>query len=214
MLTSLLFPRVARFALLYTNRAGQRRIRVHNLALPVVDNETEMFRYADVQATLNVLVKRAVSTIQKHGLVPVRNEVLNSTVNMLHMYRTYCTKTTSPAQLILPESLKLLPIYLSALFKCPVLRMNSGGQLDDLLRTDERVAEFAKWRCVGLPACDACLPQLSPCAHGGARVWADTGAWRWCTRARRCIRACFRCMTCPRRLAPTLSSGLTARREL
>lgn len=149
------------FALLYTNRAGQRRIRVHNLALPVVDNETEMFRYADVQATLNVLVKRAVSTIQKHGLVPVRNEVLNSTVNMLHMYRTYCTKTTSPAQLILPESLKLLPIYLSALFKCPVLRMNSGGQLDDLLRTDERVAEFAKWRGLAVVyTCPTVYPRM------------------------------------------------------
>lgn len=36
-------------------------------------------------------------------------------------YRQHCASQSSTAQLILPEALKLLPLYALALLKCPAL---------------------------------------------------------------------------------------------
>ena len=75
-------------------------------------------------------------------------------IEMLHSYRKHCAASSSPGQLILPESLKLLPVYLSALYKTPMFAVNRasgggagaggrGGGADPLLvRADARVASM------------------------------------------------------------------------
>jgi len=40
---------------------------------------------------------------------------------MLACYRKNCAQSTTAGQLILPETLKLLPIYATALIKCDAL---------------------------------------------------------------------------------------------
>ncbi|KAJ1480490.1 hypothetical protein T484DRAFT_1810588, partial [Baffinella frigidus] len=47
-------------ALLYTTSDGERRIRVHNLNLPVTQNMAELYATMDVPCTINSLIKTAV----------------------------------------------------------------------------------------------------------------------------------------------------------
>ena len=48
-------------------------------------------------------------------------------IEMLQSYRKHCAPAgSSSGQLILPESLKLLPVYLSALFKTPAFVANKA----------------------------------------------------------------------------------------
>lgn len=65
---------------------------------------------------------------------------INVVVNILHCYRVNCASTTSYGQLILPESLKLLPLYLSCIFKQGAFR-----RWNTLCRVDQRFAEMLRF---------------------------------------------------------------------
>ncbi|KAJ1930728.1 COPII coat Sec23p-Sfb3p heterodimer component [Tieghemiomyces parasiticus] len=109
-------------ALLYTTAAGQRRIRVHNLAVPVTGLIGNMFRNAEMDTSVNLLAKMAVSETLAFPLRTVRDKLSDKCVRVLTAYRRHCAAGSSPGQLILPEAYKLLPLYVLAMTKTNALR--------------------------------------------------------------------------------------------
>ncbi|KAF6143798.1 hypothetical protein GIB67_016719 [Kingdonia uniflora] len=71
----------------------------------------------------------AANEIPTTPLVQVRDQITNLCINILHSYRKFCATVSSSGQLILPEALKLLPLYNLALIKSMGLR--TDGRLDD-----------------------------------------------------------------------------------
>ncbi|GAB2298232.1 Protein transport protein Sec24C [Dionaea muscipula] len=116
-------------ALLYTTIYGQRRIRVITLSLPCTNTLTNLFRSADLDTQFACFLKQAAIEIPTTPLLQVREQVTNHCVNILHSYRKFCATVTSTGQLILPEALKLLPLYTLALIKSTGLR--TDGRIDD-----------------------------------------------------------------------------------
>ncbi|KAK1280737.1 Protein transport protein Sec24-like [Acorus gramineus] len=116
-------------ALLYTTVSGQRRIRVTTLSLPCTSNLSNLFRAADLDTQFACFLKQAANEIPTTHLDLIRDQVMNLCVNILHAYRKFCATVSSPGQLILPEALKLLPLYTLALIKSVGLR--TDGRLDD-----------------------------------------------------------------------------------
>lgn len=53
----------------------------------------------------------AAVEIPSTPLSQIREQVTNVCVNILHSYRKFCATVSSSGQLILPEALKLLPLY-------------------------------------------------------------------------------------------------------
>jgi hypothetical protein len=53
-------------------------------------------------------------------LVSVRESVTRQCVDALYQYRLTCASSSPPGQLILPESLKLMPLYTLAFLKSDV----------------------------------------------------------------------------------------------
>jgi len=117
-------------ACLYTNRVGQRLIRVHTLQLPATTSLSNVFRYTEVDSVTITLLKEAAA-----GALSCREsfkeKLTNSCVDMLHAYRVNCASMTSSGQLILPESLKLLPLYIGAIRKMAAFRTGSDARLDE-----------------------------------------------------------------------------------
>lgn len=55
----------------------------------------------------------AANEIPSAPLAQVRDLATNTCINILYSYRKFCaTNATSSGQLILPEALKLLPLYI------------------------------------------------------------------------------------------------------
>lgn len=54
----------------------------------------------------------------------VRDELLNTTAHILSTYREKCSDSAPTGQLILPECLKLLPVYINCIMKNDAL---NGG---------------------------------------------------------------------------------------
>jgi len=140
-------------ALLYTSSAGERRIRVHTMVIPVTQSVTEMVESLDVNCAMNILSKQAVDIAQKTGMDNARSRVHQTTVEILkfamsgggianqqmyggmnQQYRgQYQQQQAAPAaDTPLPASLLLLPLYSMSLQKCLVIR--GGGDV----RVDER----------------------------------------------------------------------------
>ncbi|KAK7280562.1 hypothetical protein RJT34_25626 [Clitoria ternatea] len=116
-------------ALLYTTVYGQRRIRVVTLSLPVTSMLSNLFRAADLDTQFCCFLKQAATEVPSKPLPLVREQVTNLCINALFSYRKFCATVSSSGQLILPEALKLLPLYTLALTKSTGLR--TEGKIDE-----------------------------------------------------------------------------------
>lgn len=64
----------------------------------------------------------AITLAASKTLRQVREQLTDACVKSLLAYRKHCASSTSPAQLILPESFKLFPLYALALIKTKALK--------------------------------------------------------------------------------------------
>lgn len=109
-------------AILYTTAEGERRVRTHNIAIPVTSSLGNVFRYADMDTTVNFMSKEATSQLLTKPLREVRDHLTEKCVKILLSYRRNCASTTAKGQLILPEAYKLFPLYALAMIKSKALR--------------------------------------------------------------------------------------------
>ncbi|XP_044284520.1 protein transport protein Sec24B isoform X2 [Varanus komodoensis] len=117
-------------ALLYTSSKGERRIRVHTLCLPVVTSLTDVYAGADVQAIICLLANMAVDRSISSSLSDARDALVNAVVDSLSAYMTAASNHQQSA-LIAPNSLRLFPLYVLALFKQKAFRTGTSTRLDD-----------------------------------------------------------------------------------
>lgn len=123
-------------ALLYTASCGERRIRVHTAAAPVVSDLGEMYRQADIGAIFSLFCRLAIEKTLSQKLEDARNSVQQRIVKALREYRNlHAVQHRLGGRMIYPESLKFLPLYGLALCKSTPLR---GGYAD--VQLDERCA--------------------------------------------------------------------------
>ncbi|KAL2917952.1 COPII coat Sec23p-Sfb3p heterodimer component [Polyrhizophydium stewartii] len=131
-------------ALLYTTAEGQRRVRVHNLSLPATSQLVNVFRYAEMDTSINFFAKAAIQQAVLTPLKNVREQISARCVKILASYRSNISTQTSPGQLILPESYKLYPLYALSLLKARAFR---GGKV---VPSDQRVYSMRMLNSMGV----------------------------------------------------------------
>jgi protein transport protein SEC24 len=124
-------------ALLYTSSAGERRIRIHTIVLPVTQSIPDMIETVEIDSVVNLLAKQAIDIACKTGLDNARQRVHQTTVEMLRGSRQLLTAPTGypsqygapqmqpSADAPIPATLQLLPLYSMAIQKCLALRGGS-----------------------------------------------------------------------------------------
>jgi len=68
--------------------------------------------------------------VPKLGAKGTKEKVINDLVEMLTSYRNHCANQTSPSQLVLPETLTVLPLYILSSLKKPALKLLTQCFLD------------------------------------------------------------------------------------
>ncbi len=122
--THLLNPLISRLqaAILYTSIGGHRRLRIHNLSLATSSTPADVFRLADLDAYMNWLAKLAIQHAVAKTPAQITADTTVKVVNALAGYRRLCTDGTAPGELVLPETIKLLPLYAQCLLKSDPIR--------------------------------------------------------------------------------------------
>ena len=118
-------------ALLYTSCGGQRRLRILNLGLKTCSQMADVFRTCDLDTIINFFSKLACYRLLEHPPKQVKDGLVNVCAQILACYRKNVASPSSAGQLILPETMKLLPLYLNCLLKNDALSGGSDMTIDD-----------------------------------------------------------------------------------
>ncbi|XP_053442067.1 protein transport protein Sec24C isoform X1 [Nycticebus coucang] len=118
-------------ALLYTSCAGQRRLRIHNLALNCCTQLADLYRNCETDTLINYMAKFAYRGVLNSPVKAVRDTLISQCAQILACYRKNCASPSSAGQLILPECMKLLPVYLNCVLKSDVLQPGAEVTTDD-----------------------------------------------------------------------------------
>ncbi|XP_017348103.1 protein transport protein Sec24B isoform X5 [Ictalurus punctatus] len=117
-------------ALLYTSSKGKRRIRVHTLCLPVVNQLSDVFAGADVQAITCLLANMAIDRSLSCSVSDARDALVNAVVDSLESYRSNISNMQQTG-VIAPSCLRLFPLFTLALLKQKALRTGTSTRLDE-----------------------------------------------------------------------------------
>ncbi|PFH60890.1 hypothetical protein XA68_10167 [Ophiocordyceps unilateralis] len=141
-------------ALLYTTASGQRRVRCSNMIASVSETSKEAgareqsirscMKFVDQDAVVALLAKEASTKLAttSSNLKDVRNWLSEKTIDIMACYRKHSAQQHPPGQLVMPERLKELCMYVLCLVKC---RAFKGG----IESSDRRVQELRMVRSMG-----------------------------------------------------------------
>lgn len=125
-------------ALLYTDTFGVRKVRVINLVCAVSERLEEIFYFVDQDAIIAALVRDTLSFVGKELIAELRTSINAKLVDVYAQYRLMeergHNKTRSLTnQLIFPDSLRHIPLFIMALTKSKALRDSTAVPIDDRL---------------------------------------------------------------------------------
>eukprot|EP00494_Astrolonche_serrata_P024169 UN24427 len=121
---------VIQMAMLYTPSDGKPLIRLHTFKTRPHGGVADVFRQIDLEAVMGISCKHVVMQIlnpsTQLSIQKTLNNLVDGCINVLYSYRRHCAANSQKGQLILPETLKLMPLYTLGLLKCAALSPTIG----------------------------------------------------------------------------------------
>ncbi|XP_017774073.1 PREDICTED: protein transport protein Sec24C [Nicrophorus vespilloides] len=118
-------------ALLYTSVSGERRLRIINQALKTCSQMADLYRSCDLETIVTFLAKQATYKLLDNNPKAVKDNIVQRAAQMLASYRKNCASPSNAGQLILPECMKLLPLYVNCLLKSDAISGGADMTVDD-----------------------------------------------------------------------------------
>lgn len=135
-------PFCLQVALLYTTTSGERRIRVHTVAVPFTSLLADLFARMDVPATGNMLMRMAADGMKERVLDELRRTLVDKVVNCFSKFKDACSDQHSSVgmsgQIVFSESMKLLPLFVHGIGRSAILCRDVAGAY--MYRFDDKAA--------------------------------------------------------------------------
>ena len=106
--------------MLYTDSSGVRRIMILNYMWRVSKTLYAYFKSSDCESVAQFKIRHSLSSAMLLGAKRVKEKTINDLVELLYNYKKHCGQSTNPSQLLLPETLKNLPLLILSSLKSPV----------------------------------------------------------------------------------------------
>lgn len=165
-------------ALLYTTTSGERRIRVHTVSSPLVNNLHDLLYSIDVPASANILTRTSAEAVKDRTPEDLRKLMIDKLSNSLAKYRA-AIKTQYPGLInsltngqqpviITTETAKLLPLFTYAIARSVLLNRDvtasfvSGFDDKIAILSAVDVMSVAETSALVLPNIIQIIPASSP----------------------------------------------------
>ena len=125
-------------ALLYTDIHGTRKVRSINCSAAVSNNIHEIFKFVNQNSVLRIVIQDIIRTLGDCNFPNIRKSIDDKLADILTQYRALVNSKSS-TQLILPDSLKLLPMFLLSFEKSDLMKPNTKST-----RGNDRVYDLFK----------------------------------------------------------------------
>lgn len=125
-------------ALLYTDLNGVRKVRSINTTAAANDNIVEVFKFVNQDVVTNIMIKDILTTLGDCNFADIRKSINSKIFDIFTQYRALCGGSLG-AQLVLPDSLKTLPMYMLSFQKTELMKQNKSSA-----RGNERIFDFFK----------------------------------------------------------------------
>ena len=137
---------------LHTDMYKRRIVRVINFAMPVVTSLSAVFRYSDVHCVCNTMLREYSAMTRTSSLQGIRKQMAAQCVDILYAYRQHCASNHSSGQLILPESLKFLPLFTLSMCRSAWLLSNDSQNKSVIeVTADLRAAKICALQSLSIP---------------------------------------------------------------
>ena len=110
---------------LFNDNYGQRYLRTFNTTIEATDEVGKLFTTADVDAMTKSIIMKEISLTYRSDFMKVRTNLEERIINSFKFYRVRERSSTPSSQLILPVSLRYLPLYLNSFIKKGILSKNN-----------------------------------------------------------------------------------------
>ncbi|KAF0980327.1 hypothetical protein FDP41_013541 [Naegleria fowleri] len=150
-------------ALVYTSsHDGKRYLRIQTCKLKTSTDYNTLFRRADIGACLALFSRLFVHQViqNRDTLDTVRDMITDRLINILACYRKNCSTNQGSGQLILPETLKYLPLYFLGLAKSPAFCRYTRVALDKKIHAFHLLMKFSSAQVMLF-----CFPRLYELHH-------------------------------------------------
>lgn len=111
---------------LYTDINGIRKVRVINTTAAVNQNVVEIFKFVNQDVITNIMVKDVLTTLGDCNFAEIKKNIDNKIFDIFTQYRALCGGSLG-AQLVLPDSLKTLPMYMLSFQKTDLMKQNKSS---------------------------------------------------------------------------------------
>lgn len=118
-------------ALLFTNPDGERKIRIMNLYLPLEKRFSMIFRYVDQYALNQLIAKDCLSLVGSKTVVAIKELYISMIVKILSAFRSEGVTVTNPTEILVPDSLRFLCLYVLGLLKNPAFKIMGDIKADE-----------------------------------------------------------------------------------
>ena len=106
---------------LYDNNYSQRYLRIFNTSLEMTDEISKIFNNSEVDANTKAMIYKEISLIFRTDFNNVRKNLEDKIINSFKYYRVKEKSGTASNQLILPVSIRYLPLYIDSFLKTGIL---------------------------------------------------------------------------------------------
>merc|ERR1711953_1587369 len=90
-----------------------------------------MYRNCELDTIVNFTAKQSIARLMENNPKTVKEAMVANCAQILACYRKNCASPSSAGQLILPECMKLLPLYTNCLIKSDAIAGGSDLGCDD-----------------------------------------------------------------------------------
>jgi hypothetical protein len=114
---------------LYDDNYSNRYLRIFNTSLEATNEVSKIFNNSEVDAVAKAMIYKEISLIFRTDFNNVKRNLEDKIINSFKYYRVKEKSETASNQLILPVSIRYLPLYIDSFLKTGILSNNQNKDM-------------------------------------------------------------------------------------